>query len=137
MHRLPNSKYHNASMSTTSVYFSASDKDHTDHADDNTSPILSEDNDDEDHEPNPHYVPVPPPLSAACEEVTVRCLLEGKDPLVHYPKIEGTPFSEYDTPFLLTYLFPHLFPGGRGDPTDLCRARPVKLKDAIAHLIHV
>ena len=92
-------------------------------------------NEDADYEPRPHYIP--PPMSSACEEVTVRCLLEGKDPLVHYPKIEGTPYSEYDTPFLLTYLFPHLFPGGQGDPTDPCRARPVKLKDAIAHLIHV
>ena len=96
--------------------------------------ITESNNHDEDVTPV-HYVP--PPLSAACEEVTVRCLLNGGDPFVHYPKIDGTPYSEYDTPFLLTYLFPHLFPGGVGDPTDPHRARPVKLKDAIAHLIHL
>ena len=93
-----------------------------------------EDDDDEDG-PRIHYVA--PPISAACEEETVRSLLQGEDPLVNYPKIEGSPYSEYDTPFLLTYLFPHLFPGGHGDPTDPNRTRPVKLKDAIAHLIHV
>ena len=80
---------------------------------------------------------VPKPVKKPTVEMAVRAMARGDDPMLAYPKIEGTPFSEYNTPYLLTKLFPHLFPGGVGDPTAPGRNIDVPLQKSVEHLLHL
>ena len=80
---------------------------------------------------------IPKVLSQPTVENAVRNIARGFDPFVNYPKIGDTPYSEYNTPFLFTKLFPHLFPGGIGDPTSPLLNEEVSLKKGIKHLLHL
>lgn len=80
---------------------------------------------------------VPKPVQQPTIEKAIRDTIKGDDPIVNYPKIGTTPYSEYDTPYLFTKLFPHLFPGGIGDPTNPELNQEVPLKKAIDHLLHL
>lgn len=52
-----------------------------------------------------------------------------------WPPQQPRPFDEYNTPYLLSSLFPHLFPLGKADPTNLARLSPVPEKVAFEHLV--
>ena len=51
------------------------------------------------------------------------------------PSTEGNPLNEYKTPYLATMAFPTLFPGSKGDPTNLSLCREASFADRIKHLI--
>ena len=86
-------------------------------------------------EPEERFVPLPPRQQT--EEGVLRNKLLGRDPITDYPKLGDTPYNEFNCPFLFTKLFPHLFPGGVGDPYNFQRMRKVHLKEAVSHLLHI
>ena len=76
------------------------------------------------------------PIKERVQEQVIRNVILEKDPFIDYPKLGDTPYNEWDTPWLGSLCFPHLFPGGRGDPWDPNRKQEVSIKEAAQHLLH-
>ena len=76
------------------------------------------------------------PVKAREQEHVVRSAILEEDPFVEYPKVGDTPYNEWNTPWLGSLIFPHLFPGGRGDPWDPERSVKVSIQKCAEHLLH-
>ena len=76
------------------------------------------------------------PVAKLEQEHVIRNTIMQKDPVLDYPKIGDTVYSEWDTPWLGSMCFPHLFPGGYADPWAPDRKETVTLQKAAQHLLH-
>ncbi len=78
---------------------------------------------------------MPMPIDGMCDKDIIAKALGTKSNPIQYPELKD-PLNEFDTPYLMTAVWPTLFAnGGLGDPTGQNRDTPVDLVMGIRHLL--